>query len=122
MRHIEVSMFPEFEYMIYILGFIIAFGVFTAIINRRPFLYAFVVLIIVTGAASCWEISVCIGRIDRRAVMRLAGFFLVQRIADADSGAGRIVLRKRRMRKTECAAEYDSKNTRFEVIHALASL
>jgi copper chaperone NosL len=45
-------MFPEFEYMIYILGFIIAFGVFTAIINRRPFLYAFVVLIIVTGAAS----------------------------------------------------------------------
>src|SRR5690606_933944 len=35
MRHIEVSMFPEFGYMIYIVAFVIAFGVVTALANRR---------------------------------------------------------------------------------------
>ena len=35
MKHIEVTMFPEFKYMIYIVGAVIATGVITAIINRR---------------------------------------------------------------------------------------
>src|SRR6187549_2253231 len=35
MRHIEVSMFPEFQYMIYIVGAMIGFGILTAIINKR---------------------------------------------------------------------------------------
>jgi copper chaperone NosL len=33
MKHIEVSMFPEFKYMVYIVGFIIAFGLLTARIS-----------------------------------------------------------------------------------------
>lgn len=52
MRHIEVSMFPEFEYMIYILGFIIAFGLLTALINRKPMLYAYAALIVASGIAA----------------------------------------------------------------------
>lgn len=45
MRHIEVGMFPEFNYMIYIVGFIIAFGLLTALVNRRFMAYAFFVLL-----------------------------------------------------------------------------
>jgi len=52
MRHIEVSMFPEFQYMIYIVAFIIAFGLFTAIVNKRIVLWAYVVLIICAGIAA----------------------------------------------------------------------
>src|SRR6478736_9137374 len=35
MRHIEVEMFPEFQYMIYIVGFIIGVGLLTSIMNKR---------------------------------------------------------------------------------------
>jgi copper chaperone NosL len=52
MRHIEVSMFPEFGYMIYIVGFVIVFGIITAIINRRFMLAAFSILIITCGIAA----------------------------------------------------------------------
>ncbi|HMR58486.1 MAG TPA: hypothetical protein PKC10_14275, partial [Cyclobacteriaceae bacterium] len=34
MKHIEVEMFPEFGYMIYIVGFLIGFGLLTALLNR----------------------------------------------------------------------------------------
>src|SRR5690606_23348551 len=52
MKHIEVSMFPEFKYMIYIMGFIIAFGVLTAIVNRRFMLISFASLIVLSGIAA----------------------------------------------------------------------
>ena len=52
MRHIEVSMFPEFQYMIYILGFMIAFGLLTVLFNRRVLLYSFIGLILCAGAAA----------------------------------------------------------------------
>src|SRR5690606_39456477 len=35
MRHIEVSMFPEFKYMIYIVGGLIGVGLLAALVNRR---------------------------------------------------------------------------------------
>src|SRR5688572_599986 len=35
MKHIEVGMFPEFKFMIYIVGGMIAMGILTAIVNRR---------------------------------------------------------------------------------------
>src|SRR5690606_38410411 len=34
MRHIDVSMFPEFKYMIYIVAFLIGVGLLAAIVNR----------------------------------------------------------------------------------------
>ena len=49
MRHIEVSMFPEFRYMIYIVGFVIAFGLAASIVNRRYMLVTFVLILIGCG-------------------------------------------------------------------------
>lgn len=49
MKHIEVEMFPEFTYMIYIVGFIIAFGLLTAIVAKRGLLWAYLSLIIAAG-------------------------------------------------------------------------
>jgi copper chaperone NosL len=52
MKHIEVEMFPEFTYMIYIVAFLIAFGLFTALINKRIVLWVFVSLLVATGIAA----------------------------------------------------------------------
>jgi copper chaperone NosL len=52
MKHIEVSMFPEFQYMIYIVGAMIAFGILSAIVNRRFMLVLFASLILVGGIAA----------------------------------------------------------------------
>jgi copper chaperone NosL len=46
MRHIEVSMFPEFKYMIYIVAFVIAVGLLASLTNRRPMLYLYTFLLI----------------------------------------------------------------------------
>ncbi len=52
MKHIEVSMFPEFQYMVYIVAGVIAFGLLSALINRRFMLHAFAVIIVVCGIAA----------------------------------------------------------------------
>lgn len=52
MKHIEVEMFPEFGYMIYIVGFLIGFGLLTALINRRFMLWMFSLLLVTTAAAA----------------------------------------------------------------------
>lgn len=52
MKHIEVSMFPEFGYMIYIVGALIAIGLITALLNRRWALWFFCSLLIATGIAA----------------------------------------------------------------------
>jgi copper chaperone NosL len=52
MRHIEVSMFPEFGYMIYIVGFVIAFGLLVSLVNRRFMLVSYAILLIVCGIAA----------------------------------------------------------------------
>ncbi len=52
MRHIEVSMFPEFGYMIYIVAFVIAFGLLVSIVNRRFMLVLYVILLVACGVAA----------------------------------------------------------------------
>lgn len=52
MKHIEVSMFPEFGYMIYIVGFLIAFGLASAAVGKRLLLWLFVLLLFATGIAA----------------------------------------------------------------------
>ena len=52
MKHIEVEMFPEFEYMIYIVGFLIGFGLLTVLINRRLMLWMFSLLLVATAVAA----------------------------------------------------------------------
>ena len=52
MRTIEVSMFPEFQYMIYLVGVLIGIGTATAVINKRFMLWSYVGLIITAGLAA----------------------------------------------------------------------
>jgi copper chaperone NosL len=49
MKHIRVEMFPEFHYLQYIVGFIIAAGLVTAILNRRSILLAYMSLLVLAG-------------------------------------------------------------------------
>jgi copper chaperone NosL len=52
MKHIEVSMFPEFGYMIYIVAFVIALGLITALMNKRFLLIVYSVVILTCGFAA----------------------------------------------------------------------
>jgi len=52
MKHIEVEMFPEFSYMIYIVAFLIGFGLLAAIINKRFMLWGFCMLLLTAGVAA----------------------------------------------------------------------
>lgn len=52
MRHIEVSMFPEFGYMIYILGGIITLGLLTALVAKWRGLAAYFLLLVMTALAA----------------------------------------------------------------------
>lgn len=52
MRPIEVSMFPEFVFMKYIVGLLLGFGLITALMNRRFMLFSYFGLIIVCGFAA----------------------------------------------------------------------
>lgn len=51
MKHIEVDMFPEFKYMIYVVGFLVAFGAVAVLINKRVLLFAYLGLILFAGVA-----------------------------------------------------------------------
>lgn len=52
MRHIEVSMFPEFKYMGYIVGSLIGFGLLTALVGKRAMLISYIILLVATGVAA----------------------------------------------------------------------
>lgn len=52
MRHIEVSMFPEFSYMIYLVAGLIAIGLIAALVNRRAGLAIYATLILAAGIAA----------------------------------------------------------------------
>lgn len=52
MKSIETSMFPEFGYMVYILGFIIGLGLLAGIINKRLGLYTFAATLVAAGVGA----------------------------------------------------------------------
>lgn len=52
MQHIEVSMFPEFKYMIYIVGVIILIGLLASIIGKRFSLVSFIIVLSAAGIAA----------------------------------------------------------------------
>lgn len=52
MRPIDVSMFPEFAYMKYILAAMIGVGVLAALLNRRIGLIIFVTMVVAAGVAA----------------------------------------------------------------------
>jgi hypothetical protein len=49
MKHIGNEMFPEFSYLIYVFGFIIGFGILSAVIAKRWALYTFFGMIALLG-------------------------------------------------------------------------
>lgn len=49
MKHIKVEMFPEFKYLPFIVGFIIGFGILTALLNRRIMLFSYLGILILAG-------------------------------------------------------------------------
>jgi copper chaperone NosL len=51
MKHIEIDMFPEFEYMRYVVAGMIFFGVVTALVNKRFLLISYVAVILLAAAA-----------------------------------------------------------------------
>ena len=52
MKHIEVDMFPEFGYMIYLVAAIIAFGLLAALWGKRIGLFTYLGLLVATGMAA----------------------------------------------------------------------
>ncbi len=52
MKHIEVEMFPEFSFLVYILGFFILFGLVVAFTGRRRLLFIYLVLSVIAGIAA----------------------------------------------------------------------
>src|SRR5688572_13081042 len=52
MKHIEASMFPEFGFLVYILGFFILFGLTIAITGSRKLLFTYLVLSVIGAIAA----------------------------------------------------------------------
>src|SRR5688572_2853133 len=52
MKHIEASMFPEFGFLVYILGFFILFGLTIAITGSRKLLFYYLVLSVIGAIAA----------------------------------------------------------------------
>src|SRR5690348_4107784 len=49
MKHIKAEMFPEFTYLVYILGVFILFGIVVAVTGKRNLLFAYLVLSLLGG-------------------------------------------------------------------------
>jgi len=52
MKHIKAEMFPEFGYLVYIVGFFIALGLVVAIVGKRRFLFYYLILTVLGGIAA----------------------------------------------------------------------
>src|SRR5829696_2218434 len=52
MKHIKADMFPEFNYLVYSVGFYILLGLVVAITGKRKLRFAYLVLTLIGGAAA----------------------------------------------------------------------
>jgi copper chaperone NosL len=52
MKHIKAEMFPEFHYLVYIVGFFILFGLIVAVTGKRKLLFSYIVLTVSGGIAA----------------------------------------------------------------------
>ncbi|WP_205573259.1 nitrous oxide reductase accessory protein NosL [Flavisolibacter nicotianae] len=55
MKHISADMFPEFNFLTYIVYFFIAFGLVVALTGKRKILFAAIVLTLLGGAAAMYD-------------------------------------------------------------------
>jgi len=52
MKHIKAEMFPEFSFLVYILGFFVLFGLAIAISGSRKLLFVYLIFSVIGGAAA----------------------------------------------------------------------
>src|SRR5688572_30633039 len=52
MKHIKAEMFPEFEFLVYVVGVYILLGLIVALVGRRSFLLAYIFLFVAGGIAA----------------------------------------------------------------------
>jgi copper chaperone NosL len=52
MKHINPEMFPEFSYLVYVVGFFILFGLMVAITGKRKLLFSYLILTVLGGIAA----------------------------------------------------------------------
>jgi copper chaperone NosL len=55
MKHIKAEMFPEFDFLIYIVAFFILFGLVVSITGKRKLLFAYLVITVLAGAAAMYD-------------------------------------------------------------------
>jgi len=55
MKHINADMFPEFDFLVYIVAFFILFGLIVAITGKRKLLFAFLVTTVLGGIAAMFD-------------------------------------------------------------------
>jgi copper chaperone NosL len=55
MKHITVDMFPEFKFLPYVVGFFMLLGMLVAITGNRKFLFIYLVLTAIGGAAAMYD-------------------------------------------------------------------
>jgi copper chaperone NosL len=55
MKHISAEMFPELKFLVYVVAFFIAFGLFIAFTGRRRLLLVYLALTIAGGAAAMYD-------------------------------------------------------------------
>lgn len=52
MKHISADMFPEFSFLVYIMGFFILLGLIVALTGNRKFLFSYLILLALGGVAA----------------------------------------------------------------------
>ena len=55
MKHIKADMFPEFGYLVYVVGALIVLGLAVAVIGKRKVLFAYLMLLMAGGAAALYD-------------------------------------------------------------------
>jgi copper chaperone NosL len=78
MQHINKSMFPEFGYMVYIVGAFILLGLLVAFVGKRKFLLSYLVLSFLLGIVAMydyWQWGYQYGhKLDPHAAIQIPGF------------------------------------------------
>jgi copper chaperone NosL len=52
MKHIKAEMFPEFDFLIYVVAFFILFGLVVAFVGKRKLLFAYLIVTVLGGIAA----------------------------------------------------------------------
>src|SRR5829696_3757832 len=55
MKHISADMFPEFDFLVYIVAFFILLGLVVAITGKRKLLFAYLILTVAGSAAAMYD-------------------------------------------------------------------